>query len=217
MGYFNRFENRMSGFNMPKLSLYLSAMFLLGLLIMMINPNFYYLYLSLDIYKVLHGQIWRILTFLIYPIAYDRFILLSLLLIYFYYTFSRELNIAFGDFKYAMFLLIGILGHLIGGIIVYYITKSTVIILPTYFTFSIFIAYALTFPDSVFLLYFIIPIKAKYLAIFEIILYILIFISSSLTSRIEIICSLLNVIIFMYIMYKDKLYYFIRRIFKGFR
>ena len=171
MGKFNDFENRMNSFNMPKLSLYLSAMFLLGLLIMMINPNFYYLYLSLDIYKVLHGQIWRILTFLIYPIAYDRFILLSLLLIYFYYTFSRELNIAFGDFRYAMFLLIGILGHLVGGIIVYFITKTTVIILPTYFTFSIFIAYALTFPDSVFLLYFIIPIKAKYLAIFEISIY----------------------------------------------
>ena len=217
MSYFSNFENKMGNFNMPKLSLYLSAMFLLGLLIMMINPNFYYLYLSLDIYKVLHGQIWRVLTFLIYPIAYDRFILLSLLLIYFYYTFSRELNVAWGDFRYAMYLLIGIIGHVIGGIIVYLMTKTTVIILPTYFTFSIFIAYALTFPDSVFLLYFIIPIKAKYLAIFEIILYVLIFITSSTTARIEIACSLLNVIIFMYIMYKDKLVYFVKRLFKGFR
>ena len=214
---FSNFENKMSNFNMPKLSLYLSAMFLLGLLIMMINPNFYYLYLSLDIYKVLHGEIWRILTFLIYPIAYNRFILLSLLLIYFYYTFSRELNVAWGDFRYAMYLLIGVIGHLLGGIIVYLMTKSTVIILPTYFTFSIFIAYALTFPDTVFLLYFIIPIKAKYLAIFEIILYVLIFITSSLTSRIEIICSLLNVLVFMYIMYKDRLVYFIKRLFKGFK
>ena len=216
MGNFSYFENRMNNFNMPKLSLYLSVMFLLGLIIMMIDPNFYYLYLSLDIYKVLHGQIWRILTFLIYPIAYNGFVLLSLLIIYFYYTFSRELNMAWGDYKYAMYLVIGILGHLIGGIIVYFMTKTTVIILPTYFTFSIFIAYALTFPESVFLLYFIIPVKAKYLALFEIVLYIIIFISSSTTSRIEIICSLANVIIFMFIMYKDKLIYYFKRLFKGF-
>ena len=214
MGFFNSLKRKILSFSVPKLNIYMSAMFLLGLLIMSINPMYYYYYLSLDIGKLLSGQVWRVLTFLIYPIGYSNFVLLSLLLIYIYYNFSRNLVYSWGENKYTLYIFLGIIGHVIGGILIYYLTKSNVIILPTYLAFSIFIAFALTFPDSTFLLYFIIPVKAKYLAYFEIILYIIIFFTSNMSSKIEIVCSLLNVFVFMYIMYKDKLFFFVRRLFR---
>ncbi len=36
-------------------------------LISLVNPTFYYSYLSLDIASILHGQVWRIFTFVLSP------------------------------------------------------------------------------------------------------------------------------------------------------
>ena len=67
-------------------------------------------------------------------------------------------------------------------------------------TFSIFLAYALTFPDTTFLLYFIIPIKAKWLAIAEIVLYAYYFlVLPGIGSKVAILVSLLNVALFFFL------------------
>jgi hypothetical protein len=67
-------------------------------------------------------------------------------------------------------------------------------------TFSIFLAYALTFPDATFMLYFIIPIKAKWLAIAEVVLYVFIFLGTpDIGTKVAIALSLLNVALFFYL------------------
>ena len=47
--------------------LYLIILYVVGFFIINTNPAFYVRYLSLDAGAILHGQIWRILTYVIYP------------------------------------------------------------------------------------------------------------------------------------------------------
>lgn len=66
-------------------------------------------------------------------------------------------------------------------------------------SFSIFLAYAITFPDATFLLYFLIPIKASWLAVFEVVLYVFQFITGDLATKVMIGLALLNVALFFFL------------------
>lgn len=212
--FFNKLEYKYSKFAIRNLNLYLAAIYLVGLVIMTINPMYYYVNLSLDISKILSGQIWRIFTFIFYPPVESTFLFLSLLSIYIYYSLSRSLLMIWSDFKFEMYIICGMLGHLLGGLLIYFISHQNILLTPDYLTFSIFIAFALSFPDSVFLLFFIIPIKAKYLGYLELIVYLFYFIIGSLNQKIAIACSLINVFIFLYITYRFDIIQFFRKIFK---
>jgi hypothetical protein len=68
---------------------------------------------------------------------------------------------------------------------------------PTYMSFSIFLAYALSLPDTMFYIYFLFPIKAKYLAGIETALYFFFFLTSpSMGERVSILLSFANVLLF---------------------
>lgn len=179
---------------------------------MTLDPMYYYYNLSLDIAKILSGQVWRIITFIFYPPLISHYLFLSLLSIYIYYSLSRSLLMIWSDFKFQMYIICGILGHFLGGLLIFLITGQNVVLTPDYLTFSIFIAFALSFPDSVFLIFFIIPMKAKYLGYFELAVYLFYFIVGSLNTKIAIACSLINVFIFLYVTYKFDIINFFRKL-----
>ena len=64
-------------------------------------------------------------------------------------------------------------------------------------SFSIFLAYALSLPDTMFYIYFLFPIKAKYLAGIETALYFFFFLTSpNMGERVSILLSFANVLLF---------------------
>ena len=202
LDFFNKLEYKYGKYAVRNLNVYLAAIYLVGLIIMTLDPSYYYMNLSLDIVKILHGQVWRIITFIFYPPLISYYMFLSLLSIYIYYSLSRSLLMIWSDFKFQMYIICGMLGHFLGGLLIHLITGQNVILTPDYLTFSIFIAFALSFPDSVFLIFFILPVKAKYLGYLELILYFISFITGDLNTKIAIACSLINVFIFLYVTYK---------------
>ena len=204
MNIIDKLEKKLPFLNFPNLNLYMVAIFLLALAIDMFNPYFYYLYLSLDMDMVMRGQIWRLATFIFYPIASSRSILLNLLMIYIYYSLTKTLVMMWGNFKFNLYLFIGYVSQILAVVIIYFVMKESILFIPTYTTFSIIMAFALSFPDAYFLLYFIIPIKAKYIAYLEMILYVVAFLSSGLEGRISIICSAVNVFVF-FVLLKNKI------------
>ena len=85
----------------------------------------------------------------------------------------------------------------LAAILIYLVTGYSVQLYPTYMTFSILLAYDMTFQETTFLLYFIIPIKAKWLAIAEVVLYLFYFVAlPGLGNKVAILVSLLNVALF---------------------
>ena len=65
------------------------------------------------------------------------------------------------------------------------------------FNLSIMLAFMLTFPEATFLLFYVIPIKAKYLGVFYVVMTLINFIQGSAGMRAEIILSLINIILFL--------------------
>ena len=68
MSLLDRLERtRFGKFGIPNLMRYVIGVNIVGILISLVNPTFYYSYLSLDIASILHGQVWRIFTFVLSP------------------------------------------------------------------------------------------------------------------------------------------------------
>ena len=140
MKFYLFLERKLGKYAIKNLNLYLVVINLLGLAIYVLNPFFYTLYLSLSPYSVLKGQVWRIFTFIFYPMTLSSFgILFSLFIIYIYYNFTTSLINVWGDFKFNLYILIGIIGHVVAVFLIYFITGQDLIMIPMYLTFSIFI------------------------------------------------------------------------------
>lgn len=204
MRIIEKLERKLPWLSFENLYLYMTAIFLLGLIMNLFNPLFYYLNLSLDVKKILAGQVWRLFTFVFYPPSTSGSILLSLLLIYVYYSITKTLTFMWGNFKFNLYLMIGFFSQIIGAFISHFILGANIVIFPTYSFFSIIMAFALSFPETYFYIYFLIPIKAKYFAYLEVALYTFSFLSSGIENRIAIICSAANVFIF-FVLWKNRI------------
>ena len=198
MTLYQKLERRFGKYAVPNLMKYICVIYVVGYLIQMFNPLLYFYYLDLDAEAILHGHIWRIITFIFYPPSTS--FLWMIVALFVYYSLGMTLERVWGTFKYNFFYFTGVILLVLSAILIYLVTGYSVQLYPTYMTFSIFLAYALTFPDTTFLLYFIIPIKAKWLAIAEVVLYLFYFVAlPGLGNKVAILTSLLNVALFFFL------------------
>ena len=195
MTFYQKLERRFGKYAVPNLMKYICVIYVVGYLIQMFNPLLYFYYLDLDAEAILHGHIWRIITFIFYPPSTS--FLWMIVALFVYYSLGMTLERVWGTFKYNFFYFTGVILLVLAAILIYLVTGYSVQLYPTYMTFSIFLAYALTFPETTFLLYFIIPIKAKWLAISEVVIYLFYFVAlPGLGNKVAILVSLLNVALF---------------------
>lgn len=196
MSFYDRLERKIGRHTVPNLPVYISVISLIGFLIMYIQPAFYLYNLSLNPQEIMHGQIWRILTFLFY--APSSNFILALLSIYVYYVLGMTLERVWGSFRYNVFFFQGTLLLVLSSLLIYLLSglRLPFILFPTYMNFSIFLAYALTFPDATFYFYFLLPVKAKWLAAFELVMYSLILLTGSIPRKLEILLAIANVGLF---------------------
>lgn len=110
---------------------------------------------------ILKGQIWRLITFAFIPSGSG---ILTLIVIYFYYFIGTTLENAWGKPKFNLYFLSGILFTIIYGFIVYFITGTDIRVSASYIYLSMFFSFATLFPNTTVLLFFIIPMKIKWLA-----------------------------------------------------
>ena len=207
MSILDRLERKLGRYAVPNLMKYICEMYALGFLIQISAPEFYYYYLDLDPEAILHGHIWRVLSFLIYYPASDGFssIFWAIIGIMVYYSIGRTLEYLWGNFRYNFFFFSGVILYNVAGILIYLLTGVSLQLNPTYMGFSIFLAYALTLPDTVFYLYFFIPIKAKYLALLETLLYLyFLAVSRSPGEKLSIVLSFANVMLFFFLLHQGK-------------
>lgn len=136
---------------------------------------------------ILHGQIWRLVTFIFDPADFSPFFLIFTL--YFYWLMGQVMENQWGTFRFNIFFFSGMLGAIISGLITGYTDNQLLLQ-------SMFLAFAAIAPNFQILLFFFIPIKIKYIAMFETVLLILSFILSGLSGKITIIMCLINLFIF---------------------
>lgn len=210
MKFFYQLEKKFGKYAVRDLPRYIAGMYAIGAVLSFIMPSFYYAFLSLNGDAIVHGQIWRVFTFLLYPPFAIRGmgdfigILLNLMIIPTYYFLGSTLERVWGSFRFNMYFLLGVIGHVAGAVAVYFILGIGTILRPVYLNFSLFIAFALMFPNMEFFIWGLLPIKIKYLAVAETALYIYSFVTGDIVARLEIGLSLLNVLVFFVLTRKPQ-------------
>ena len=207
----SKFEKRFGKYAISNLSLILILCYVVGYFIELVNADFL-LYLTLNPYAILHGQIWRIFTWIIIPpSSLDPFTIIMLL---FYYNIGTSLERTWGTYRYNVYLLSGMLFTVLGSFVwlaieyfvggpvmnLSYISTIASLYFSTYYiNMSIFLAFAATFPEVQVLLMFIIPVKVKWMGILYglVLVYDFLF-AGSLVTRIAIASSLLSFAIFFF-------------------
>lgn len=111
--------------------------------------------LAFDRSLILQGQVWRAFTFLF--TSWGQGLFFFLLAMYFLWFIGTSLERQWGSAKFSLYYLLGWLLTLLSGLITGYASS-------TYLDMTLFLAFATLFPDVQFLLFFIIPIKAKWMA-----------------------------------------------------
>lgn len=121
-------------------------------------------FLTFNPAAVLHGQVWRLITFIFIPQSSGIWLLLFL---YFYYFIGSTLEREWGSGRFTIYYLMGILLTVIYGFIVYFVTGKPFTLTSNYINLSMFFAFATLYPEQRVLLFYIIPIKIKWLAIVD--------------------------------------------------
>ena len=163
----------------------MAVVFVVQMLIPRVNL---YGMLMLTCSGLMRGELWRLVTFaFLPPNSSVMWIVFSL---YFYWMIGSALESAWGSSRFTLFYLVGMLGSIISAWLVGYSDN-------TYLNLSLFLAYAVLNPNHQFMIFFLLPVKVKYLAILDVALYTVAFITGSWATRITIIFSLLNLILFL--------------------
>lgn len=110
---------------------------------------------------ILKGQIWRLISFAFVPTSGG---VLALIMFYFYYFIGNTLEQYWGKAKFTLFFFSGILFTVIYAFVIYVITGADIRISASYIYLSMFFSFATLFPETQVLLFFIIPMKIKWLA-----------------------------------------------------
>ncbi|MBR5370836.1 MAG: hypothetical protein IK130_01340 [Oscillospiraceae bacterium] len=180
-------------------------------IIIRFNPNAVASVSSLfdfNLAKIKAGQIWRVFTFVFLPPNVE--ILFAVFEFYMIWLFGVGLERKWGSFKFNVFFFTGMLSTAIVGWIVGQATN-------TFMLTSMFLAFAILFPDFEMLLFFIIPIKIKWLGWLTGAGLIFWFIIGSWVSRFLILASFANLLLFFGGDCFGSIYYRIRKQYYKFR
>lgn len=200
MKFFQKMERKYGRYAIRNLMYYIIMMYVVGFVLVNVEPFFYWQYLSLDVAAILHGQVWRLVTFMIYPPTTSLIWIVFILLMY--YSLGISLERVWGSFRFNVYIFMGILGHILAAFVAYLVFGELLLLTPTFLNASVFFAFAAMFPDEWFYIYFVIAIRAKWLALFGGATFLMLLIVGNTATRLEIVLSLANFIIF-FLMTRD--------------
>ena len=205
MNWLDKLERKLGRYAIPNLTvyLYLLAGYVVGFAIMNFMPSLLN-WITLEPGLILRGQLWRIISWVLIPPSSSLISLIFLVLLY--YSLGSALERTWGTFRYNVYIFSGILFTVAAAFLLYgalyliygveFSLSSVGMISTNYITMSIFLAFAAIYPDMEVLLYFILPIKMKWMALVYAAMAVYYFIQGGLATRVAIAASLLNFVIF---------------------
>ncbi|MDR0901145.1 MAG: rhomboid family intramembrane serine protease [Opitutaceae bacterium] len=143
--------------------------------------------------RAINGEWWRFVTLVFLPpfAASNLDIVFAAFALYLLFMFGTALESQWSALRYNLFLLAG-----------YALTVGLAFVTPgypatnTFIAGSIFLAFAFLFPDFVLSLFFILPVKIKWIALFTWLMYGYGFVTGGLATRLAIIASVGNFLLF---------------------
>ncbi|MCR5720264.1 MAG: hypothetical protein K6F84_06830 [Lachnospiraceae bacterium] len=172
------FKRKRRNFGIKNLTLIFIALYAVGYLLAYTVPGVFN-YILLDPYKIMHGEVWRIVTWLLVP-PQSSLDIFTIIMLFFYYSIGTTLEKTLGAERYTIYLLGGVAITVIASFLCLFTVRfmhlnETALTLASisgvgslyystyYLNMSIFFAFAALYPNSSVLLMFIVPVKVKYL------------------------------------------------------
>jgi hypothetical protein len=184
MPLIDRLERKLGHHAIPGLVGILAGLQAAVWVLLQIKPEFLEA-LLLDRTALLHGQIWRLVTWAFIPTGGTVRMFFT---IWIMFIMSDGLDRAWGAFRVNLYVFASILFVGLGSIL---FESGTSMATGQYLYWTLFLAFAIFYPDVEFLLFFILPFKVKYLALISAGLLVLDFIESP-DNRLTILFSLMS-------------------------
>ncbi|HIV44563.1 MAG TPA: Rhomboid family protein [Candidatus Faecalibacterium avium] len=134
------------------------------------------------------GEVWRLVTFLFVPFSSGG-ILSFALGAYFTWFIGSALEAVWGDFRFNLYILAGMLGAVLACLATGWADTYCL-------SLSLLLAFALLYPEMQVLLFYIIPIKVKYFGIFAAAIWVLSFFGTSWAGRLNYLLSMAGFFLF---------------------
>src|SRR3982751_6192670 len=149
--------------------------------------------LILDPDAVARGEVWRLVTFLFLPWggggrgAFGP--ILTIVALMFLYTVGTSLEAEWGSFKFDFYYLVGVVATIVASLLFGPVTNA-------FLNLSLLLAFATVFPDYEILLFFILPVKMKWLGLLDAAWMVYALVTGSANIRAGILAALLNWLLF---------------------
>lgn len=157
MKWLDRLESKIGFLAFPGLIRIIVAFQALVFILEAVHPGFVQM-LMFDRDAVFAGQFWRVFTFVFIPPAMGWLGPLGILIaLYFLWFLGEGLEQAWGAFKLNLFFFVGMLGAAVMALVLGSADSGPLLL-------SILFAFATLYPDFQILLFFILPIKIKWIA-----------------------------------------------------
>ncbi len=204
MQFLDNLERRLGRFAIKGLMRYVIAFYIVGYILYYMQSGLLN-YLTLEPYLIFHyGQAWRLISWVLMPPNHSNIIFIVIMLVL-YYQLGTTLERTWGAFRFNVYIFGGVIFSIAGALILYaveFFGFHKILLFGSsfstyYINLSIFLAFAVAFPDMQVRLYFIIPIKMKWMAlVYAALLAYEFVITGSAAGRVAIVASLANFLIY---------------------
>ena len=178
----NKLERKIGKYAIPHLINYLLIGYAIGY-VLYLTSSFSGVnilsYLTLEPYYIIHEfQFWRLITWVLMPPTSGQGLMgvfFMVIMMFFYYQLGNTLEATWGAFKFNLYMFGGLIFTIGGaflGYLVYYLVGGGeapigigYYVSTNWLNMSIFLAFALCYPDMQILFMFFIPLKMKWMAV----------------------------------------------------
>ena len=182
-------ERKYGRFGIPNLTNILVAGQILVFAIELFIDRTITAWVGLNRFFLLQGQIWRAITFVFLPFSGGS-ILSEVLGIYFTWFGGTALEKEWGDFRFNLYFLLGMIGTGLGWLV-------TGIPADTYcLSLSLLLAFAMLYPEVQVLLFFVIPVRVKYFGLFAAAMWLFSFLTAGWLYKVIYLLSMLGFVLF---------------------
>lgn len=186
MSWIDKLERRIGFIAFPGLIRAVVAFNGLVWLLVWLNPGFER-FLALDPRRILHGEVWRLVTYIFLPPMFGFWTIFALMFLWF---IGEGLERAWGSFRVTLFYLVGMIGTTLAAF--FFGSNFSNAMLNA----ALFFAFARFYPDEMIYIFFILPVKIKWLAWVSAAFLLLGFVSGPNSYRMALVVALSNYLIF---------------------
>lgn len=188
MSLLDKLERRFGRFAIPNLTMLLICAQLVGFALLSAKATSAS-NMALIIDNVTAGEVWRLGTFLFLPATMSPIWLFFA--IYLFYLMGSTLEAHWGEFRYNLFLAVAYVATVAAACVAPQMPATNV-----YLNGSVFLAFAYLFPNFELLIFFILPVKIKWLALLEWIGYFLAFTTGDWMQKAMVLAAVSNFFLF---------------------